>query len=103
MYELFYNQSSFNANISGWDVSNVTTMESMFEEAYAFNQPIGNWDVSEVTAMDYMFYNATDFSQNLSTWCVVKVSDYTDFNTDSGLTPAQLPKWTGQPVASCFA
>ena len=102
---LFYEKGSFNADIGGWDVSKLTTMESMFEEATAFNQAIGNWDVSEVTNMDVMFDEAKNFSQDLSTWCVVNVSYYGNFDTDSDLNTGQLPDWTlfGQPVTSCPA
>jgi surface protein len=46
-----YNLGEFNGNISRWDVSNVTDMNSMFNGAESFNQPIGNWDVSKVTDM----------------------------------------------------
>jgi hypothetical protein len=42
-------------------------------------------------------------TQNLTTWCVKNVVYYTDFTTGSGLTTAQLPDWTSQPVASCLA
>ena len=48
MYRMFYGTSSFNQNISNWDVSNVTTMRYMFNLS-VFNQDIGGWDVSSVT------------------------------------------------------
>ena len=48
---------SFNQDISTWDVSNVTNMEAMFENATAFNQDIGNWDVSNVTDMSVCFFS----------------------------------------------
>lgn len=34
--------TSFNEDISGWDVSNVTNMTQMFEKASAFNQDLSN-------------------------------------------------------------
>ena len=52
MSDLFKNNSTFNQNISSWDVSSVTNMGSMFDGAEAFNQPIGDWDVSNVTDME---------------------------------------------------
>jgi surface protein len=123
MTNLFYNQGSFNTDITGWDVSKVTIMEGMFYGATAFsqpisswvvssvtsmqfmfsvatvfNQPIGNWDVSEVTNMEFMFESATAFSQNLTTWCVVNVSNYAEFDTGSDLTTDQLPLWGTCPA-----
>ena len=37
--------------ISNWDVSKVTNMDSMFAGATSFNQPLKNWNVSNVTNM----------------------------------------------------
>eukprot|EP00971_Amphidinium_carterae_P130749 2589944-Amphidinium_carterae.1 len=35
---LFYGMTTFNANISAWDMSGVNDMTEMFREAWAFNQ-----------------------------------------------------------------
>ena len=78
-------------HISNWDVSNVTDMSNMFEEATSFDQPIGNWDVSKVTNMRSMFGGATHFNQDISNWDVSNVIDMfamfynaTFFNQDLG-------------------
>jgi len=65
---MFQGASSFNADLSDWDVSNVTDMSDMFQGATAFNGAIGNWEVSNVTDMSYMFQGATAFNQDLSAW-----------------------------------
>ena len=64
---MFHKASVFNGDISGWDVSNVDDMTSMFREG-AFNQDISGWDVSNVTQMTQMFYNATAFNQEILAW-----------------------------------
>ena len=51
--------------INNWDVSNVTNMTSIFEDAHSFNQPLNNWDVSNVEYMWSMFKGATSFNQPL--------------------------------------
>ena len=66
--------SSFNQDISGWNVSNVTNMSDMFEGVGSFNQPLNDWDVSNVTDMYSMFYHARSFNQDLSMWCVSKIT-----------------------------
>ena len=74
MYELFYENSSFNEDISSWDVSNVTDMNYMFYQAESFNQDISQWDVSSVTNMGTMFGGASSFNQDLSNWNVNNVT-----------------------------
>ena len=57
MFLAFYKASSFNGNISNWNVSNVTDMGSMFYNATSFNQNLSKWDVSSVFNQEYMFEN----------------------------------------------
>ena len=70
MKSMFMNSTTFNADISSWDVSTVTDMENMFNNASAFNQDISGWDVSNVTNMGAMFFRATSFDQNIGGWDV---------------------------------
>ncbi|MFM8451067.1 MAG: BspA family leucine-rich repeat surface protein, partial [Haliscomenobacter sp.] len=74
MRRMFWQTYSFNQDISGWDVSNVTNMSGMFV-ATPFNQDIGGWDVSNVTNMGGMFYQASLFNQDLSGWDVSQVTN----------------------------
>jgi surface protein len=46
---MFYDATSFNQDISNWDVRNVTDMSSMFRDATSFNGDVSSWDVSKVT------------------------------------------------------
>ena len=90
MSDLFKNNSTFNQNISTWDVSNVTNMSGMFYgavtgSATAFNQPIGDWDVSNVTNMSGMFYGATAFNQPIGDWDVSSVTDMSAMFLSSAL------------------
>eukprot|EP00971_Amphidinium_carterae_P229924 4562932-Amphidinium_carterae.1 len=42
----------------------------MFKEAAFFNQDLRGWNISSVTRIDGMFDNATAFRQDISTWPV---------------------------------
>ncbi len=75
LYNMLGLASIFNADISGWDVSEVTDMASMFAWCYAFNQDISSWDVSKVTRMDGMFNSAIKFNQDISGWNVSGVTN----------------------------
>jgi len=61
-------------HISYWDVSQITDMSKLFQDAIEFNQPIGYWDVSSVTNMSYMFNSAEKFNQPIGNWDVSKVT-----------------------------
>jgi surface protein len=55
---MFWKASAFNQPIGNWNVSQVRTMEGMFDSARAFNQDISKWNVSQVTTMKKMFNNS---------------------------------------------
>ena len=74
MGSMFYNATSFNQDIGGWNVSMITDMDFMFNGAIAFNQDIGNWNVSKVSNMTYMFSDAIAFNQDIRDWNVDSVS-----------------------------
>ena len=73
MNGLFQNKSTFNSDISFWDVSNVTDMRYMFSGATSFDQNLNNWNVSNVTNMRYMFSSAVAFNGDISQWDVSSV------------------------------
>ena len=74
MGAMFQNAALFNGNISNWNVSNATAMNGMFSGAASFNQPLNSWNVSNVTNMFNMFQDAAKFNQPLNNWDVSKVT-----------------------------
>ena len=74
MNYMFYDAASFNGNLSGWDVSSVTGMDGMFEDASSFDQPLNDWNVSHVQDMRNMFSGASSFNQPLNDWNVSSVT-----------------------------
>ena len=84
----------FNQDIGSWDVSNVTDMFGMFDNADAFNQDIGSWDVSNVTDMAFMFYKAASFNKDLNSWNVSNVTYCEDFSYEATAWTEPKPNFT---------
>ena len=61
---MFNNASLFDQNISDWNVSTIVNMNNMFANANTFNQSLANWDISNVTDMTGMFSGITLSLQN---------------------------------------
>ena len=87
----FYEKSTFNADISNWDTSQVTNMNSMFQGASAFNQDIGSWNTEKVTNMGFMFDSASAFNHDIGSWNTAQVTSMaymfdsaSSFNQDIG-------------------
>jgi surface protein len=83
-------QSTFNKDISKWDVSNVRSMLAMFENS-KFNRSISKWNVSKVTTMQMMFYRS-EFNKDISKWDVSNVEDMKEMFLDSEFN-GDLSKW----------
>ena len=70
MSTMFQGATNFNSSIGHWDVSNVTDMSHIFQNAGAFNQDLSAWDVSSVTDFSRMFNQASAFNRPLGDWNV---------------------------------
>ena len=74
MSALFYELQQFdlnNINISNWDVSNVTTMNSICYKCRNFNADLSSWDVSNVKDFRYAFIYCKEFTgKGLNKWNV---------------------------------
>lgn len=90
---LFNEAQEFDEDIGDWDVSHVTTMMGMFSGAESFNQPIGNWDVSNVTTMSNMFSGAKSFNQPIDQWDVSNVTDMSNMFAGAESFNQPIDQW----------
>ena len=116
MPNMFYNNTSFNRDISGWDTSSVTNISYMFSGATAFNGDISSWDTSSMMNMSYMFNGATAFNQNISGWDTSSATTFrymfrsaSSFNQDifswdtSSVTTFVKMFWNATAMASTYS
>lgn len=74
-FMFFGGNSVFNQPIGTWDISNVTTTVSMFQNNTAFNQDLSAWNVSNVTTMRNMF-RSSNFNSNINGWNLTSCNNF---------------------------
>lgn len=81
-----FQESNFNGDISGWDVSNVTDMGLMFLGASNFDQDLGGWDIGNVENMSNMFDSSGMSKENLNATFIGWSNYVDDNNGPTGIT-----------------
>ena len=106
----------FNADLSSWDVSNVTDMSYMFFNCSVFNNggspDIANWKTGNVKYMNNMFQGCSVFNQALpyntvgEKWNTAKVENMSSMFSSCTIFNQDLSSWlvtSVQNMSSMFA
>ncbi|MFV5900150.1 BspA family leucine-rich repeat surface protein [Enterococcus faecalis] len=97
MQSMFQNVRSLTSlDLSGFDTSNVTSMQYMFSGASSLTSlDLSGFDTSNVTSMQYMFSGASSLtSLDVSGWNTNKVTDmYNMFNGASKIKTLKMNNW----------
>ena len=103
----FSGATSFNQDLSSWNVAYVINFDRVFKDATSFNQDLSDWDITHNydTSMEYMFEGATAFSIHLC-WDEIPSTTTTYFmfsgtsGSANGCTPTLQPTISPQPTIS---
>ena len=85
---------TFVPNVGIYTRGPIRNMTSMFEGNTSFNEDISAWDVSRVLSMQRMFFGATAFNQDLKMWKVEHINNEpTDFASNASSWILPQPSW----------
>ena len=79
--------------IRGWETSQVTSMDGLFEGCVNFNEPVGQWKVGSVRSMRGLFSGCREFNQDLSCWSVNGVEDFSSMFEGCESFNRPLARW----------
>ena len=75
-------------HISTWNISQITSFQSLLFNKSTFNEDISMWDVSNVNNFNDSFYGTSSFNQNLGNWDMSSISNASNMLDNSGLSNA---------------
>jgi surface protein len=102
MWVLFYQDSTFNQDLSAWDTSSVTNMGYMFIGATSLTS-VTLPQTGAVTNMSSMFSSASSFAQDIRAWDVDNVLSFSSmFSGATAMISAysSTPNWGITPSAA---
>jgi len=87
-------------SMDSWDISNVTTTQTMFYGCTLFNQYIGSWNVSGIANMVYMFGSASAFNQNISGWITSALTTASSIFSEATAFDQDIGSWNVSGIAN---
>ena len=83
-FSWLFNESEFDGDISGWDMSNATNLTAMFRQSY-FGGDISHWNTKNVVHAGLLFAYCP-FNGDISRWNTSKLVDAYDMFGHSGFS-----------------
>ena len=83
---MFYSNASANPDVSQWDTANVTTTFSLFRSAASARPDVSQWNMAEVTTMQRMFQGCPT-NPDMSRWMLnTGITTMSDMLSTSGIS-----------------
>lgn len=98
MNHLFAGATQFNQPIGGWNTSQVRSFYRTFARAESFNQPLNDWDVSSAESFNRMFVNATSFNQDLNDWQLDSINNTAFMFSGASAFNGNISNWSTSTV-----
>ena len=101
LHNTFQHAEGMNADLSGWRVGKVKTLQATFARAYKFaGTGLSSWDTASVITLRETFSSAGEMNADLSKWKVGKVGSLEKtFVSASKFTGTGLASWDITKVA----
>lgn len=95
MASMFENCNYLNSpfNINNWNTATVTNMSGMFKSCLLFNQALNQWNTSNVTNMSSMFESAQSFNLNLGNWNTANVTNMSRMFANAYVFNRNINSW----------
>ena len=105
MYYAFYHANKMNADLGGWSVGKVISLQETFNGASEFvGTGLDSWDTASVTSLSHTFVEASGINADLSKWSVAKVTSLRDtFRDASKFAGVGLDSWDISNVKDMYA
>jgi len=98
LQQMFEGATALTGNFNNWNVSTITNFSFMFFGASSFNSNISGWNVSAATDMSAMFDGASSFNQNISSWNVSNVTNMRSMFRRTNVFNQPLNSWDVRSV-----
>lgn len=100
--EMFMGCTSFNSNLSAWDVQNVTNFHQMFAYCLSFNGSLLTWNTAKGQFMAGMFLNNVNFNQPLSHFVTTALTDTRRMFSGAWTFDQNIGSWNMEKVTEAW-
>ncbi|AYN69193.1 BspA family leucine-rich repeat surface protein [Euzebyella marina] len=93
LQNMFNGCEAFNGIVNNWDVSTITNISGLFQECTIFNRPLDLWNTANIMDMSYTFHRARTFNEPLDNWNVASVTDMEYFLSEASSFNQNINNW----------